>query len=310
MDSGTLATIYVICAFTFGAWYTFHWFYGGRESKFYQHARARTPSFDLINPWAVFVMASFVIIVCCIVWPLALVAELVTIRRMRRNSAALYLHPRLRKLRKRLAGHEEQYEKILTKAGLGAVVTALHAVDLDAVVEYGLNAIARKRGDGETPAERPAVEEFEEANYVNVMKVAVGYIEINELGTSYNRAKLEQSKEISNDLARRFDHIRNPGVTIGELIVFRIHGWAPMRRLTFIRQKYTPQLKPGFNNADHMAEVFGGIRVTDERNIKQVAQKNADMSAEEYAQAIEEHIANQPRLVAPRGEDHDKDSSL
>lgn len=282
MGYGTLAAIYLICGFTFGMWFTYHMFKGGQNSNYYQQARKKHAGIDALNPWIVYSGAAVGVIAYTIVWPYTLTVNLIALRRSRRDSIPLYLHPRLAKLRAQLRGHEEQYEEILTKFGLAEVVTALHAIDLAAAVDYGLKATARSL---------PPPELATAAVRVNIIKVAVTYTEMMALDSAKNRAKLQRAMELGKDIEKRFDHVRNPGMNIGLLMVFRIHGWAPLAGLTTVKQMYSRHLKPEFNNADHIAAVFAGIRALDERDVKHVTVKGSDLSGEEYNQMVEDHLA-------------------
>jgi hypothetical protein len=295
MDYGTLAAIYLICGFAFGLWFTYHMFKGGQNSNYYQQARKKHAGIDALNPWIVYFGAAVAVIVYTIAWPYTLTVNLIAEYRSRRDAAPLYLHPRLAKLRTQLTGHEDQYEEILTKFGLEEVVTALHAIDLPAAVDYGLDAVARTHA----LPERPTADVFEAATYANVIKVAITYTEMMALDSAKNRAKLQQAMALGRDLEKRFDHIRNPGINIGSLIAFRIHGWAPLSGLTKVKEMYSRHLKPEFNNADHIGAIFAGIRVLDDRDVTRVTVKGSDLSGEEYEQIVEEHLTKR----SPRGPD-------
>lgn len=159
MNYGTFATAWLLSGFAFGAWFTYHKFRGGPDSQYYRDLRKRFPGADAISPWVLYVGAAIGVVVCAIVWPYPLVVTLVAARRARVNSHPLYLHPKLAKLRSRMNGHEEDYEEILSTFGLGAVVTALHAIDLPAAVDFALDAIAETKAarDGSDSApEKPA----------------------------------------------------------------------------------------------------------------------------------------------------------
>lgn len=299
IDYETLTAGYLICGFVFGSWFTYQRFRGGRDSAHYREMRRRFPSVDVVNPWLVFAGAAVGVVAYSIVWPYALVVNLRAMRRTRRNSFPLYLHPQLAKVRSKLAGREEQYEEVLSRFDLGVAVTALHAIDLAAVVEHGLDAITKKKA----LPERAKAEDYDEATYVNVIKVAVGYLESVALEASMNRAKLNQAMSIGDELTRRFDHIRNAGITIGEIITFHTHGWAPAAKLTTVKEKYSQCLKPEFNNADHIAAIFGGIRVTDERDVRSVVVKGSNLTSEDYESMVEDYKAGKTNPPAPQPDD-------
>lgn len=305
MDIGaeTLAAIYLICGFVFGVWFTYQKFRGGADSQYYREARRKVPGFDALNPWVHFFGAALGVVVYAIVWPYPLAVNLVAMRRARRH-AVLYKHPRIAKLRKQLAGREEQYEQILTTFGLREVVTALHALDLNSVVEHGLDRIVeRKREQGEVDPPRPAADDYEPATYVNVIRGVIPYTELRALEQTKTRANTIQCMKIADDLSERFDSFRNACISIGELIVFRIHGWAPMPMMTTVKQKYVQHLKPEFNNADHLAEVFDNIRVVDERDVNRVPDKKADITEEEEDRMIAEHRARKAKASASQSDD-------
>lgn len=304
VDDGKLSAIYLICGFVFGVWFTYQKFRGGEDSQYYKEMRRRVPGVDAINPWVLLVGAAFGVVVWSIVWPFSLVVNLKVMRRARLNSRPLYLHPKLVELRTKLKGQEESYEEILSELGLGMAVTALHAIDLDAAVDYALEVIARKNREhnssGPAP-EPPRAQDYEDASYVNVIKVVLSYLEIRELDASRKRVNLRRALKMADEMTNLYDHIRNPGWSIGQMIAFRVHGWAPESELKRVKEKYAQHLKPEFRNADHMYTVFSGIRVTDDRDVKHVVAKGADLSADEY-NTLTAQASSPAKGVSPDGD--------
>lgn len=293
MDYATLSILYLLCGFAYGGWLIFQQFRGGKNSQHFEKARRQYPGFDELNPWVKYVGAAIGVIMCAIVWPYSLARQLLAMRRARPRPIPLYLHPRLAELRQALRGREDEFEEILSTFDLHVVVAALHAIDIPTAVTDGLNRIARKNRErtGDNMAEWPTAADYEPASYVNIVKVAVDCIELEALNASMRHDNLRRSLDIANEITARFDHIRNPGKVIGDLIVFHVHGWAPMGRLTPLKMAYPPLLKPEFNNADHLARILSGIRVRDDRDVRTVTIKGATLTGDEHARIVREHLA-------------------
>lgn len=312
---GLFSTIYLISGFVFGVWFTYSKLRGGENSLYAQEMRKRVPGAHMINPWFLFLGAAISVIAYSAVWPYYLVRNLAILRRNRIDSRPLHLHPKLAKLRSAMKNNEENYPEILSTFELDAVVVALHAIDLPAAVDRGLRRIGEKRAEmngGDPAVERPSSDDYEEASYVNVIRVALGFTEFMALDATKKRANLRRVVEITGDLAKRFDHIRNPGRAIGELIAYHVHGWARESALKALKEYYSLMLKPEFRNADHMATVFSGIRSLDDRDVSLVTAKGADVTDEEYAEFVtesrrasgDETVGDQPAAQV------DRDSTL
>jgi hypothetical protein len=295
MDYGTFAAVWLLCGFTFGVWFTYHRFHGGHDSQYCRDLRKRFPGADAINPWVLYGGAAIGLVAYVIVWPYPVVTNLVAARRARVNSHPLYMHPKLARLRSKMNGHEEDYEGILSAFGLGAVVTALHAIDLPAAVDFAFEVVAKEKAErdgGDGTPEKPSVQDYEDASYVNVMKFALGYTEMQAWDASRNRVQLGRAMDKAAELIKRYVHIRNPGMSIGHLIVFHVHGWAPEAKLTLLKEMYAQHLKPGFNSADHMYAVFSGIQVAAERDVKRVVLTKSELTDEEYTRLMDERYSS------------------
>ncbi len=303
LNRDALFHIYFVCGLVVGVWLLIFKFRGGRNSIFYKNIRAKLPGVDAANPWVLYAAAAFGVVFSVILWPWALIQHLRDLRRRNALSQPLYFHPKLKKLRSALTGNEENYADILAKFGLDEVVTALHAIDLDAAAEFGVAAAQERhaKGDPDFPGKKkPTLEDFGEATYANVVKFAVLDQEYNALLGTQNKANLHKAFELRKEFLPRYSHIRNPGYFVGDLMMWRLHRWAPESALTNAKTKYAQHLKPGFNNADHMAATFGGIRVVLDRNLNVVAHKDADMTVEQHNAVVAEKRAHRKQSPDPK----------
>lgn len=124
------------------------------------------------------------------------------------------------------------------------------------------------------------------------MIAALAYIEIQALDASRNRENLDRAMDRTEELTKRYDHIRNPAASIGQLIIFHVHGWAPEAKLTYLKERYSEHLKPGFDTADHMYAVFSGIQVATARDMKPVVVKGSDLADEERKRLMDERYSS------------------
>jgi hypothetical protein len=256
-DLPTLAVIWGLCGVVYGAWMIQFLFHGGEKSMFYQSLH-KIPGASGMSPRALYVLALFSVLPAVVVWPLYIIFWFIGERRRRRT--VLYLHPKLGALCSRMAGRESEYQMIFPEFQLDGILTALHALDLDAI-------------DGEL-------------TYTDIVTAAVAFVEFKSLQATLRNANEKRAVEISESMKGRFSpSIREPSMCIGTLIIGYVHGWMRAEHLDEIKQIYTRNLKAEYANADHVFAVFQPIAAKTEDEINIVVPKGADMIRDGQAAA-------------------------
>lgn len=231
-----VAVGYFICGVVFSTWRLYRLFKGGADSLLQRQLKHSPVP---IAPVSVYIGTLIVVLGTVFVWPVMFFLSV----RKRRVDVTPYKNRRLTKLKSALTGHEANFEQILTDHKLGAVATAITALDLK-----DFNGVD---------------------SHANVVEYTLTYVDYMALFNEYRHGKhgfhtsqdyLRRAVELKQGLGEK--HGRDAlavGNWIGLVLIGNMSGWLTEFDLNATKAWYGAHLLEQYDTNDHMQAVFAAV---------------------------------------------------